>query len=135
MVEGIPLKAYQVELTTGQQRLFWLIKTLYLSMIMVIQTQVSFKLHSQLVLLVAEFTIEHLSYFFHLGLNFLLTLSYNLDFHNVQEAGSRSHQVIKTARNSQDLPKLFPYDISFPSKDTHISYMLPSANRCRFQKM
>lgn len=66
----------------------------------------SFKLHCQFILLVAEITIEHLPYFFHLTLNFLLTLCYNLDFNNVQEAGSRSHQVIKTARNSQDLPKL-----------------------------
>jgi len=48
----------------------------------------------------------------------------------VHEAGRRSHQVIKTAGNSQDLPNLMvPYDIPIRSKDMHICYMQPSAMR------
>lgn len=59
------------------------------------------KFDGQFVLLVAKLTKEYFAYFFDLILNFLLTTSYNLDFHKVHEGGSRRiHQVIKTAGNS-----------------------------------
>lgn len=99
----------------------------YLSVIVVIRAKMTFEFHCQFVLLVAEITIEGLFYFFHLRLDFLLTLCYHLDCHHLHEAGRRSHQVIKSARNSQYPRELMlPYDISFPSKRHTCDYMLPS---------
>lgn len=92
----------------------------------------TFELYRQFILLVAETTVEYLLYFLNFSLDFLLTLCYNLDCHHLHEAGSRSHQVIKSAQKAQDPRKLmFPYDLPFPSKDKHKCYMLPTI-RCRF---
>lgn len=65
------------------------------------------KLDCQFILLVAKLTMKHFSYFFHLALNFLLPFCYNLDFNNVQEAGSRILQVIKT----DDVPFMIYHSI------------------------
>jgi hypothetical protein len=44
----------------------------------------------QLVLLIAEAAKEHLSYFLHLTADFVLTLCYDLDCHDLHQAGKRS---------------------------------------------
>lgn len=103
-------------------------------MIVIVRAQVTFELNRQLILLVAETTVEYFLYFLDLSLDFLLTLCYNLDCHHLHEAGSRSHQEIKSARKAQDPWKLMlPCDLPFPWKDRHKCYMLPTI-RCRFEQ-
>jgi hypothetical protein len=55
---------------------------------------------SQLVLLIAEAAEEHLLYLLDFTANFVLTLCYDLDCHDLHQ-GKRNHQ-IKSVRNAQD---------------------------------
>ena len=57
---------------------------------------------SQLVLLIAEAAKEHLLYLLDFTADFVLTLCYDLDCHDLHQAGKRNHQ-IKSVRNAQDL--------------------------------
>jgi len=56
---------------------------------------------SQLVLLIAEAAKEHLLYLLDFTADFVLTLCYDLDCHDLHQAGKRNHQ-IKSVRNAQD---------------------------------
>jgi hypothetical protein len=56
---------------------------------------------SQLVLLIAEVAKEHLLYLLDFTADFVLTLCYDLDCHDLHQAGKRNHQ-IKSVRDAQD---------------------------------
>ena len=76
-------------------------KMYYLPMIVVIWAQVTLKFMSQLVLLIAKAAKEHLLYLLDFTADFVLTLCYDLDCHDLHQAGKRNHQ-IKSVRNAQD---------------------------------
>ena len=59
------------------------------------------KFMSQLVLLIAEVAKEHLLYLLDFTADFVLTLCYDLDCHDLHQAGKRNHQ-IKSVRDAQD---------------------------------
>jgi hypothetical protein len=62
---------------------------------------VTLKFMSQLVLLIAEVAKEHLLYLLDFTADFVLTLCYDLDCHDLHQAGKRNHQ-IKSAQNAED---------------------------------
>jgi hypothetical protein len=55
----------------------------------------------QLVLFIAEATKEHLLYLLDFAADFVLALCYDLDCHDLHQAGKRNHQ-IKSAPNAQE---------------------------------